>query len=227
MGHCPSTQLQTDTMKLFLLTCLTAVALAGRADYSKLQFAQFKEQFGKTYLTKAEHQLRYDVFQANMKKMEQHNRSGATYQMGVNQFSDLTEAEFQSMYLGGYKRLPTPAGNFTTVSKPAKDLPAEIDWRTKGAVSDVENQGQCGSCWAFCTTEMIESYAAIATGTLPNLSSQQVTSCTPNPLSCGGTGGCMGSSWGEGGYIRLKRQATAQCGIDSAPMDGTACVGGP
>ena len=69
-------------MKLFLLTCLTAVALAGRADYSKLQFAQFKEQFGKTYLTKAEHQLRYDVFQANMKKMEQHNRSGATYQMG-------------------------------------------------------------------------------------------------------------------------------------------------
>jgi len=36
-----------------------------------------------------------------------------------------------------------------------------------------------------------------------------------------------GSSWGEGGYIRLQRQSTAQCGTDSTPMDGTACVGGP
>merc|ERR1711936_682287 len=36
-----------------------------------------------------------------------------------------------------------------------------------------------------------------------------------------------GSSWGEDGYIRLKRQATPQCGTDSTPMDGTACVGGP
>merc|ERR1719347_1654270 len=36
-----------------------------------------------------------------------------------------------------------------------------------------------------------------------------------------------GSGWGEGGYIRLQRQATPQCGTDSTPMDGTACVGGP
>merc|ERR1711936_782862 len=78
-------------------------------------------------------------------------------------------------------------------AKSVKDLPASVDWREKGAVTPVKNQGQCGSCWAFATTAMIESYAAIATGNLPVLSSQQVTSCTPNPLSCGGTGGCMGS----------------------------------
>merc|ERR1711862_603384 len=57
-----------------------------------------------------------------------------------------------------------------------------------------KNQGQCGSCWAFATTAMIESYAGIAmNGSTPILSSQQVTSCTPNPLKCGGTGGCSGS----------------------------------
>merc|ERR1712042_96498 len=338
-------------MKLLLLSVLAAVALAGQADYAKLQFAQFREQYGKVYKTRTEHQMRFDIFQANLKKIEEHNKSGASWKKGINQFSDLTEAEFQAMYLGGYKRLPTPAGNFTTVSKPAKDLPAEVDWRKQGVVTDVKNQGQCGSCWAFCTTEMIESYAGIATGSTPELSSQQVTSCTPNPLSCGGTGGCMGSipqlgytyiqlfghatesdypyksgqtmdtedclydvtntapnvgitgydtmsndlegvmnhlaqvgplavavdasywggyrsgvfdgcsfdaniglnhavqlvgygtdpaegdywivrnswgsSWGEDGYIRLQRQATAQCGINSTPMDGTACVGGP
>merc|ERR1712112_32823 len=339
-------------MKLLLLPVLATVALAGHADYAKLQFAQFREQYGKVYKTRTEHHMRFDIFQANLKKIEEHNKSGASWKKGINQFSDLTEAEFQAMYLGGYKRLPTPAGNFTTVSKPAKDLPAEVDWRKQGVITDVKNQGQCGSCWAFCTTEMIESYAGIATGSTPELSSQQVTSCTPNPLSCGGTGGCMGSiaqlgytyiqlfghvteedypytsgtttetgdcmydfmntapvigitgynvlpsndqdavlthlaevgplavsvyasgwgsyssgvydgcdfdaniamnhavqlvgygtdasegdywivrnsggsRWGEDGYIRLQRQSTAQCGTDSSPMDGTACVGGP
>merc|ERR1712215_316607 len=339
-------------MKLLLLSVIAAVALAGHADYAKLQFAQFKEQYGKIYKTRSEHKMRFDIFQANLKKIEEHNKSRASWTKGINQFSDLTEAEFQAMYLGGYKRLPTPAGNITTVSKPAKDLPAEVDWRKQGVVTDVKNQGQCGSCWAFCATEMIESYAGIATGSTPELSSQQVTSCTPNPLSCGGTGGCMGSfpqlgytyiqlfghvteddypytsgsptqtgdcmydfmntaptigitgyntltandqdavmthlaengplavavyasgwgsysggvydgcdfdsnialnhavqlvgygtdasdgdywivrnswgsGWGEDGYIRLQRQSTAQCGTDSSPMDGTACVGGP
>jgi len=342
---------QSGIMKLLLVGVCCLAALAS-ANYSELEFAQFKEKFGKTYLTRSEHQLRFDIFKTNLKKIEEHNKSGASWTMGVNQFSDLTDAEFQSMHMGGYKRLPTPANNFSIVTKPAKDLPAEIDWRTKGVVTDVKNQGQCGSCWAFCTTEMIESYAGIATGSTPVLSSQQVTSCTPNPLSCGGTGGCMGSipqlgytyiqlfghvqeddypytsgsttqtgdcmydfmntapvvgitgyntlapndqdavmthlaevgplavavyasgwsrysggvydgcdfdsnialnhavqlvgygtdaaegdywivrnswgsGWGEGGYIRLQRQATAQCGTDSTPMDGTACVGGP
>ena len=35
-----------------------------------------------------------------------------------------------------------------------------------------------------------------------------------------------GTGWGEDGYIRLQRQAEAQCGVDSTPLDGTACVGG-
>jgi len=339
-------------MKLLVITCLAALVQGGSADYSKLQFVQFKEKFDKTYLTMEEQQLRFDIFQANMKKIEEHNKSGAPWKKAINQFSDLTEAEFESLYLGGYKRMPTPATKFDTISKPAKDLPTEMDWRTKGVITDVKNQGQCGSCWAFSTTEMIESYAGLASGTTPELSPQQVTSCTPNPLSCGGTGGCMGSivqlgytyiqlfghvmeedypytsgtttetgdcmydfmntapavgitgyntmtpndqdaimthvaevgplavsvyasgwgaygggvydgcsfdsnialnhavqlvgygtdategdywivrnswgpNWGEDGYIRLQRQATAQCGTDSSPMDGTACVGGP
>lgn len=60
-------------------------------------------------------------------------------------------------------------------------------------ITHVKNQGQCGSCWAFATTELVESYAALATGSLLELSAQQVTSCSPNPLGCGGVGGCRGS----------------------------------
>ena len=114
--------------------------------------------------------------------------------MAVNQFSDLTEAEFESYHMGGYKKTPIVASSLEGLTvKRAKDLPESVDWRDKGAVSEVKDQGSCGSCWAFCTTEMIESYAAIKTGNLPTLSTQQVTSCTPNTLHCGGKGGCSGS----------------------------------
>ena len=60
-------------------------------------------------------------------------------------------------------------------------------------MTGVKNQGACGSCWAFSLTSQVESYNFLATGDLVELSTQQVTSCTPNTLQCGGTGGCRGS----------------------------------
>ena len=59
---------------------------------------------------------------------------------------------------------------------------------------DHQDQGDCGSCWAFSTIETLESHFAIALNTsAPMLSAQQVTGCTPNPKECGGTGGCNGN----------------------------------
>ena len=77
-----SSVLLYSKMKLLLLSVLAAVALAGQADYAKLQFAQFKEQFGKVYKTRTEHQMRFDIFQANLKKIEEHNKSGASWKKG-------------------------------------------------------------------------------------------------------------------------------------------------
>jgi len=92
-----------------------------------------------------------------------------------------------------------------------KDLPESWDWREQGIITPVKNQGRCGSCWAFGTTEQIESYAAMVNGTLPILSTQQVTSCTPNPLTCGGSGGCDGSTPPLGyNYVQLFGQVPEQ-----------------
>jgi len=61
-------------------------------------------------------------------------------------------------------------------------------------VTKVKDQGICGSCWAFSATATLESRAAIATGTLLELSEQEFVSCAKNPKHCGGTGGCDGST---------------------------------
>ena len=55
-------------------------------------------------------------------------------------------------------------------------------------------QGHCGSCWAFAATTTIESHVAINTGVLNEVSQQELVSCAPNDDSCGGTGGCQGST---------------------------------
>ena len=71
---------------------------------------------------------------------------------------------------------------------------ADAAWRRAGVVTAVKNQGGCGSCWAFAATEAVESAFALATGRLEVLSEQQVLDCTPNPLECGGDGGCTGGT---------------------------------
>jgi len=75
-----------------------------------------------------------------------------------------------------------------------EELPSSIDWRRALVITDVKDQGQCGSCWSFAAAESVESYYAIAGGKLSVLSEQQILDCTPNPNQCGGTGGCGGAT---------------------------------
>merc|ERR1719215_886541 len=78
----------------------------------------------------------------------------------------------------------------------APELPQRVDWREHlpSVVTPVKNQGGCGSCWAFSAAETMESHIALQTGVLLSLSPQHLTSCTPNPNHCGGTGGCRGAT---------------------------------
>ena len=72
---------------------------------------------------------------------------------------------------------------------PVADLaatPSSIDLSELGATTPVKDQGQCGSCWAYSTTEGIESAMYTAQGTLPELAVQQIISCDKSD------GGCQG-----------------------------------
>mmetsp|Transcript_3825 Transcript_3825/g.2547 ORF Transcript_3825/g.2547 Transcript_3825/m.2547 type:complete len:94 (+) Transcript_3825:304-585(+) len=73
------------------------------------------------------------------------------------------------------------------------DMAAEVDWRDNNAVTDVKDQGACGSCWAFSSTGALEGAYAIATGELLALAEQQLVDCA------GITYGNMGCNGGRQG----------------------------
>ncbi|GAB9476587.1 hypothetical protein Gpo141_00013650, partial [Globisporangium polare] len=62
-----------------------------------------------------------------------------------------------------------------------------VDWQTKGCVTPIKDQGQCGACWAFATAAALESGHCIFKGSLPVLSEQELVSCSRNTASCDGS----------------------------------------
>lgn len=166
-------------------------------------FADYLDEFGKAY-DAYEHHFRRGIFDENLRRIKEVNADPTkTWRAGVNQFTDMTPAERAAFKgyrseLRGLQTLHTVHTNRST-----DDLPEEVDWRKKGVTTPVKNQGQCGSCWAFSTAEVVESAVAISTGSLMKLSEQQLVSCAPNPQHCGGTGGCEGSTqWVAMDYIK-------------------------
>lgn len=151
-------------------------------------FSSWSVKHSKIYVSPEEKVKRYEVFKQNLKHIVETNRRNGSYWLGLNQFADVAHEEFKSTYLGLKTGMDGPARAPTAFRyENSVNLPWSVDWRKKGAVTPVKNQGECGSCWAFSTVAAVEGINQIATGKLESLSEQELMDCdTTFDHGCGG-----------------------------------------
>jgi len=201
---------------------LLGLAVANAAVFKEEQYQHLFTKFMTQYSKKYTHDTffyRYTVFKANVDKVELANSQNHKYKLGMNAMGDMTHAEFKAAKLG-YKRIDNHiARSKNTVGPHSKvHAPASVDWRSKGAVTPIKDQGQCGSCWAFSTTGSVEGAAQIATGTLPSLSEQQLVDCSGSAGNQGCNGGLMDQAFT---WINSNGGITSEDQYPYTAMDGT------
>jgi cathepsin L len=161
----------------------------------------FKSTHGKTY-SASEESVRRAIFEQNVQRITRHNLEHDlglhSYTLGINQFADLTAEEFRSIYLRPFK-LSEKSGGSSYLAPQNVKLPDSVDWRTKGYVTAIKDQGQCGSCWSFSATGSLEGQWFKKTGKLISLSDQQLVDCSKKYGNDGCDGGLMDNAFK---YIR-------------------------
>jgi len=181
-----------------VVATVAVIALSERPQFTSLfstmeltqdnvDFANFVAKYGKSYATKEEFQFRFDQYLRNMEVIRGENsRNENTFSLGANKFTDYTREEYRRLL--GYK---SSAANGDVKYLSAAEAPESIDWRSKGAVTGVKDQGQCGSCWSFSATGALEGAHFIKTGQLISLSEQQLVDCSRDLGNEGCNGGEM------------------------------------
>ena len=172
-------------MNKFLIVFLFAL-VASNVDVDTIMFQQFQKfikKYNKKYASINEYLARFEVFKRNVMAAFTENTS---YQTGITKFSDLTQQEFAKTYLNlNYDAMAV--ANFNPyIVKVSNAAPDAFDWRDKGYVSPVKDQGSCGSCWAFSTVANLEGQYYKGKGKMVTLSEQMLVDCDTYDSACNG-----------------------------------------
>lgn len=182
---------KTIAVLLAVMGALSVLYTQTKTESNLTEFQSWKAQYNMKFESMFEESYRERIFLENLAKIRLHNvNEHKTYEMGVNQFSALTEEEFAQQYLGTI----VPTSN--VVAEQVDDIKVgDVDWTGQGAVTGVKNQGQCGSCWAFSTTGSLEGLSKIGFGNLQSFSEQQLVDCSSSYGNQACNGGLMDNAF--------------------------------
>lgn len=113
----------------------------------KIRHEEWMSRHGVVYKDADEKAKRFEIFKENVARIEAFNRAAIKpYKLGINKFADLTNEEFITKR-NKFKAHVCDSGRAISTSFKYENITSvlsALDWRTKGAVTPVKDQGQCG-----------------------------------------------------------------------------------
>ncbi|XP_034016189.1 cathepsin S-like [Thalassophryne amazonica] len=176
---------------LFMVLCEFAVAdVFAQLDQ---HWELWKKMHNKVYSHEIEEMGHRHIWEGNLELISIHNLEASlglhSYELAMNHLGDLTTEEIDQTLAGTI--VPENLERTPVMLKVDSSVPQSLDWRTKGLVTNVKKQGQCGACWAFSAVGSLEGQLKKTTGVLLSLSTQNLVDCSRKYGSHGCKGGFM------------------------------------
>mmetsp|Transcript_34657 Transcript_34657/g.40113 ORF Transcript_34657/g.40113 Transcript_34657/m.40113 type:complete len:318 (-) Transcript_34657:26-979(-) len=188
--------------KLAILSVVAVLATVYFISYQTSQNSQlesdfyaFMTEYGKSYNSDSEYEFRMEVFRKNMEQAKVLSEMNPLAEFGVTEFSDQTEEEMMRR-MGDYQ-----TDNFGNAefSNQSAEPNGNKDWR--GKMQAIQNQGSCGSCWAFAATATFETYLNIKKAKNIKLSEQELVDCVTTCSGCNGGLANLAYDWLVSNYM--------------------------
>lgn len=191
-----------------LIVLVGVIAAASAVSFFELvheEWKSFKATHNKLYDDETEEKFRMKIFMENKHSIAKHNQlyeqGKVSFKLALNKYADLLSHEFST--LNGYNKTLLRSSvsgermeeGITFMSPANVELPETVDWRKKGAVTPIKDQGHCGSCWSFSATGALEGQHFRKSGVLVSLSEQNLIDCSAVYGNNGCNGGLMDNAF--------------------------------
>lgn len=199
---------------LILSLCLSVfLFIPIRINTIENDFDKYLAKYNKTYNT-TEYKQKLEIYRKSLNVIKKYNavrvddNISAVY--GITEFTDLIPEALLSDLL--YPKFSHLNEQKPLIWSSQSNIPIKIDWRKKNVISDINNQKDCGACYAFTTIETIESMNAIRTGKLERYSVQEMIDCSFVTNGCDGGDSCTLLEWIKANDIKILKE-------DDYPLD--------